>query len=384
VCDPTEALHWAGSRRANAKLQGAGYALARAARILFGCEAQRKPAASRSIDFLHRSGGIALGLNVYQMTEKCFLSIVIVNWNGSEHLRLCLLAIQEDLGDGANSDVQVVVVDNGSRDDSILQARRTMPSAKVVELSTNEGFAAAVNKGIEFAEGEWVALLNNDACVGVGWLDAMRRVAIAAPSACGMLQSCVVRTDDPSRIDTTGVVVAHGGGIEDRHRNQNLNEAKAAREVFCVSASAAWYRHGMLDEVAGDRRPFDPGYFMYYEDVDFGWRCRLAGWTAEYVQSAVVRHVGHGSAELQTTHFVKRQCVQNRMRVILGNASFRFVIGAVPRLLRDVGWLVGDSGRAALPKIGRAVRDGLSARRRLPQRSRRARRQTEMEWFIAR
>ena len=62
------------------------------------------------------------------------------------------------------------------------------------------------------------------------------------------------------------------------------------------------------------------------------------------------------------------------MRVILGNASFRFVIGAVPRLLHDFGWLVGDSGRAALPKIGRAVRDGLSARRRLPQRSRRARR----------
>ena len=128
-----------------------------------------------------------MGLNVYQMTEKCFLSIVIVNWNGSEHLRLCLLAIQEDLGNGANSDVQVVVVDNGSRDDSISQARRTMPSAKVVELSTNEGFAAAVNKGIEFAEGEWVALLNNDACVEVGWLDAMRRVAIDAPSGCERL-----------------------------------------------------------------------------------------------------------------------------------------------------------------------------------------------------
>ena len=121
------------------------------------------------------------------MTEKCFLSIVIVNWNRSEHLRLCLLAIQEDLGNGANRDVQVVVVDNGSRDDSISQARRTMPSAKVVELSTNEGFAAAVNKGIEFAEGEWVALLNNDACVEVGWLDAMRRVAIDAPSGCGRL-----------------------------------------------------------------------------------------------------------------------------------------------------------------------------------------------------
>ncbi len=187
MCDPAEALHWAGSLRANAKLAGAGYDLARAARILFDCEAQRKPPASRSIDFLHRFRGIALGLNVYQMNEKCFLSIVIVNWNGSEHLRLCLLAIQEDLGNGANRDVQVVVVDNGSRDDSISQARRTMPSAKVVELSTNEGFAAAVNKGIEFAEGEWVALLNNDACVDVGWLDAMRRVAIDAPSGCGRL-----------------------------------------------------------------------------------------------------------------------------------------------------------------------------------------------------
>jgi GT2 family glycosyltransferase len=318
------------------------------------------------------------------MTKKCFLSIVIVNWNGADHVRRCLGAIQEDLSNGAGADVQVVVVDNGSRDDSISQVRRTMPSAKVVELSANEGFAAAANRGIAVAEGEWVALLNNDARVEVGWVNSMRRVAIDSPSCCGMLQSCVVRDDDSSRIDTTGVVVAHGGGIEDRHRNENLEEAKAARAIFCVSASAAWYRRRMLDEVAPDRRPFDPGYFMYYEDVDLGWRCRLSGWTAEYVQGAVVRHVGQGSAQLQTPDFVKRQCVQNRLRVILANASCRFVVGSVPRLFRDISWLVGDSGRGALLQIGRAVRDGLSARRRLPRRSRLARRQIEVDWFISR
>ena len=65
----------------------------------------------------------------------------------------------------------------------------------------------------------------------------------------------------------------------------------------------------MLDEVAPEGNVFDPGYFMYFEDVDLGWRCRLGGWSATYVPDAIVLHELHGSAEAQAANFVKFSAV---------------------------------------------------------------------------
>jgi len=191
----------------------------------------------------------------------------------------------------------------------------------------------------------------------------------------------MLRADRPSRIDTTGVVLRWGGWIEDRHRNKKSCELSAEGEVFCPSAAAAWYRRRMLDEVALSGNVFDPDYFMYFEDVDLGWRCRLAGWSATYVSDAVALHELHGSAEAHAAGFVKRQCARNRIRAVLGNGSARYVVGAVPRLGRDMGWLFVDSGYHAVVDIGRSIRAGVAARRALPPASRRARHGVESKWF---
>lgn len=103
-----------------------------------------------------------------------FLSIVIVNWNGAEQLGRCLVALREDLAAGRHTDVEVVVVDNGSRDDSLSVVRRILPDARSVELSRNHGFAGGANQGFAGATGEWVATLNNDVRVEIGWVAAMR------------------------------------------------------------------------------------------------------------------------------------------------------------------------------------------------------------------
>ena len=196
-----------------------------------------------------------------------------------------------------------------------------------------------------------------------------------------MLQPCMLRQDSADRVDTTGVVVRRGGEIEDRDRGKALHEASPAGEVFCVSAGASWYRRSMLDAVAPDGRVFDPDYFMYFEDVDLGWRCRLAGWSAEYVADAAVLHELHGSAEAHADGFVKRQCTRNRIRTVLANGSARYVVGAVFRLAKDVGWLIVNTRQSAVGDIGRALRAGIAARRALPVASRRARLSVEATWF---
>lgn len=318
------------------------------------------------------------------MNEKPFLSVVVVNWNGGERLGRCLAALRKDLESGSQEDVQVVIVDNGSKDDSLAVVRREMPSAEWVGLARNQGFASGVNQGIAVAGGKWIATLNNDVCVAAGWLAEMRQATMDCEAKCGMLQPCVMRADETLCIDTTGVYVGQGGVIEDRHRDERRDDVIAATEVFCPSASAAWYRRRMLNEMARDGNAFDPAYFMYYEDVDLGWRCRLAGWSAFYVHGAVSYHEGHASARFQAEDFVKRQCALNRMRVVLANGSARYLIRSIPRLVMDMAWLLRDAGPRAVAKIGQAIWDGLSARRTLPPASREARRRVESIWFVPR
>lgn len=310
-----------------------------------------------------------------------FLSVVIVNWNSADRLLSCLAALQGELRDCADRDVETIVVDNGSQDDSIMRVRQTMPRTVVVALESNVGFAAGANAGIEVASGEWVALLNNDVVVRQGWVDAMWAAAQGALDPLGMLQSLVVGTEDPSRVDTTGVEITRNGEIRDRSRGASADDEGSTRAVFCASACAALYRRRMLEAVGGANGPFDEAFFMYFEDVDFGWRARLAGWAAELVPDAIALHVGHGSAELQPRDFVKRQCARNRVRVILGNASLSFIASSIPRLMRDAAWLVADGGFRSLPALWDGVRDGLARRREAPASVGQARYEVEREWF---
>ncbi len=134
------------------------------------------------------------------MIENPFLSIVIVNWNQAERLGRCLEALRNDLATGQHDDVEVIVVDNGSQDDSLELAGRILPDARLVALSRNGGFSVGANAGIAVAKGAWVATLNNDVRVEVGWTAAMRRSAAECEPGCGMLQPCMLRADRPSRI----------------------------------------------------------------------------------------------------------------------------------------------------------------------------------------
>jgi GT2 family glycosyltransferase len=268
-------------------------------------------------------------------------------------------------------------------DDGLATVRSIMPEAIFLPLPENLGFAGGANAGIALASGKWIATLNNDVQVEPGWLAVMRKAAADASSSCGMLQPCILSSGGRGRVDTTGVVMLRGGGIEDRDRGKIPRDSSPAGEVFCVSAGAAWYRRDMLDAVAPRGDYFDPDYFMYYEDVDLGWRCRLAGWSAAYVPAARVLHDLHGSSDLQPNGFVKRQCTRNRIRTIIGNGSVRYIAGAVPRIAKDIGWLLVAERHRAVSEIGRAIRTGFRARRALPNASRRARGRVESTWFAA-
>jgi len=216
------------------------------------------------------------------------VSIIIVNWNGLEHLPTCL----ESLSAQTFRDFEVVLVDNGSSDGSADFLRSCYPWVNLVELSHNTGFATGNNIGLQHASGEYIVTLNNDTEADPGWLAAIVRVADEYPQA-GMVGSRICSFDDPDIIDSIGHGVCRDGMSRGRFRLCRYSELRMGEveEILFPSACVALYRRAMLDETGF----FDDEFFAYAEDTDLGLRGRLAGWKALLATDAVVRHKYSGT-----------------------------------------------------------------------------------------
>ena len=206
---------------------------------------------------------------------------MVVNWNRKELLRACLDSLKRQ-GEVA---LEVIVVDNGSADGSAEMAESAF-GVHVIRNRENRGFCAANNQGIAAAQGEFVALINNDAEAAEGWLAALHRACSGAPDI-GMAASKVLVWEDPSRIDKAGHLIfpdgqnrGRGSGAADRGQYDREEEA------LWPDGCAAMYRKAMLDQIGG----FDEDFFAYGDDAELGLRARIAGWRCVYTPLAVVRH----------------------------------------------------------------------------------------------
>ena len=312
-------------------------------------------------------------------TEPLGISVLIVNWNGCDDLRRCLasLAAQSD------PDFEVLVVDNGSRDLSCAMLHQEFPAVRLCAAGENLGFAEGCNRGLQAGVRPWVFMLNNDTRLDPGAIAALRAAARAGGPALGMLQARIVLMDRPELTNSTGILVRRDGGFIDRDFAAPLRPDDQPQEIFCVSAGAALYRRAMLEAVRLPTGVFDRDFFMYYEDVDLGWRCRLAGWTAEYVPAALVYHRFQGSASRQKRAFVASHCHANKVRTLLKNASLRYLGSVLPRvLLSDILPLFRHRRLAALGLLKAAVRDGLRQRPLVSQLAHEARHAIERQWVV--
>jgi GT2 family glycosyltransferase len=238
------------------------------------------------------------------------ISVVIVNWNRKELLRACLNSLRGQ----ENVRFETIVVDNGSVDGSADMAERDF-GARVIRNRENRGFCAANNQGIREAQGEWIALLNNDAEADAGWLAALERACSSAPDV-GMAASKVLVWEDPGRIDKVGHLIFPDGQNRGRGSGQaDRGQFERQEEVLWPDGCAAMYRKEMLDAIGG----FDEDFFAYADDAELGLRARIAGWRAVYTPRAVVRH--HRGSTLGKDS-VWRLTLIERNRVLLAAKLF--------------------------------------------------------------
>ncbi len=246
---------------------------------------------------------------------------VIVNYNAGPLLARCASSV---LADSSSGPVELVVVDNGSSDDSLAELAARVPEARVVLARDNLGYARAANFGIAVTAAPLVAVLNPDTEVTSGTARAMRECFQREPSV-GAAGPLVVNTDGtvyPSarRLPSTGVAVGHGAlrlvwptnPWTRRYRDLDADPA-VARLVDWVSGAAIWLRRSALDDVGG----WDERYFMYVEDVDLCDRLRARGWGVVYEPAGRVQHVQGASTSR----------VPYRMIVEHHRSLFRFAEG---------------------------------------------------------
>jgi GT2 family glycosyltransferase len=306
------------------------------------------------------------------------LSIVIVNWNLRDDLRACL----ESLRAQTLSDLEIIVVDNGSTDGSASMVASDFPASRLLAQSENLGFAEGSNRGIEASTGEWVATLNNDCVAEAGWAQALAEAAERAPASCGMLQSLMVFLDRPATINSTGIELTALGSGRDRHGDRPWpnDDARRSSAIFCPSAGAAAYRRTMLDAIRLSTGYFDRTHFLYFEDLDLGWRARLAGWDALYVPESMVRHKWHGSTD---RHGASRLAVLagiNRLRTQIKNASPSFIARTSPVTIAKTLEIAGRAGVDGLSRLKAAVQESLAMREEVEKMARVSRRAVERSW----
>ncbi len=221
-------------------------------------------------------------------------AVVILNWNGLQHLQEFLPSVMRN----TPPDVRIVVADNGSTDASLAFVEQYYPDVEIVRLDRNYGFAEGYNRALKEVEAEYYVLLNSDVEVTPRWieplvamLDEDKTVAAVAPK--------LLAYHDRTRFEYAG---AAGGFIDFlgypfcRGRilsatEQDCGQYDTPREVFWASGAAFCCRAEVFHRLGG----FDGDFFAHMEEIDLCWRMQLAGYKVMCEPRSVVYHLGGGT-----------------------------------------------------------------------------------------
>lgn len=205
------------------------------------------------------------------------------------HLEQCRSALLKQ----TRQDFEVILVDNGSSDDSLDRIEECWKDFPLVveRLGGNKGFTVGNNIGARLARGKWIALLNADAYPEPNWLENLLRAAEENPDYTAF-SSRQLQYHAPHLLDGAGDAYHVSGLAWRNHYNLPADPHGLERsEIFSPCAAAAMYLREEFLNLGG----FDEDYFSYFEDVDLGFRLRLNGGKCLYVPDAVVHHVGSAS-----------------------------------------------------------------------------------------
>jgi GT2 family glycosyltransferase len=282
--------------------------------------------------------------------------VIVPTYQGRRNLESLLSSLDEQ-----TLPHQVIVVDNGSTDETGEFLRRHWPDVQVISFSENFGFGKAANAGVAAARSATVVLLNNDTVCTPTFLERLVE-ALDPPQGVVMAAPVLVRLGNEGRIDTAGIVVdrsLHGFNHLYGEPVEVLG-AGAFDPLAPCGGAAAFDRAAFLD-VGG----FDPAFFAYLEDVDLALRCVARGWRCRLAPTAIAIHahsgtLGEGSAAKNRLTGWGRGYIVGKYRLHRRPLLLFWALGG--ELVMSVGKAVLDRDLRSSQAFVAGLRDGLRAK----------------------
>ena len=286
-------------------------------------------------------------------------TVVIPNLNGAGWLKDSI----ESIWAQTMQDLELIVVDNGSTDESlaIAQSYQGRPGYTLIQNDTNTGFSHAVNQGIRAAKGEYVALFNNDAFAEPDWLENLIAAA-EQDKRIFAVSSLMIRHFERELADDAGDYVTLLGFACKRGDGMKASRYQKPGRVFSACGGAALYRKSILDEIG----LFDETFFAYYEDVDISWRANSLGYKNVYCPTARCYHIcGATTGAVRYNPFKSIQSGRNSILLPYKNMPILMLLLNLPFLvfgyllkafmfrLRGFGPAYGQGFKEALKTMGK-------------------------------
>ena len=251
---------------------------------------------------------------IWGVNEKPLVSVIIVNLNGGQIFWNCLVFLSKI----DYSTCELIVVDNGSSDDSLQRLKNFKYSnVQVIKNSKNLGFAKASNQGYEESRGEYILLLNNDTRVEKDFLAKLIK-RIEEDKKIGIIQPKIKLMDKPTHLDSVGSFLTRTGFLQHLGLLQkDSNKFNKEITIFSAKGACMLIRREVIERVG----LFDNDYGSYMEETDFCWRVWLAGYKILYYPVAVIYHKVGFTSKKQNQILVNYNSFKNRIATLYKNLN---------------------------------------------------------------
>ena len=228
------------------------------------------------------------------MYKESLVSIVVLNYNAGKLLLNCIESIKKS----SYQNIEILVVDNISSDNSQIECKKKFPDIKLIQNDENLGYCGGNNIGIKKAEGEFIIILNPDTIVETNWIDELLNAQKEFGD--GLYQPKILSLNEENTIQSTGNMLhIFGFGFARDKGNKVIERKEEIEKVGYASGTCLFTTRSVLDKIG----LLDEFLFLYHDDLDLGWRGAQIGINSFYVPKSKIYHVESYSLKWSSKKF---------------------------------------------------------------------------------
>ena len=215
------------------------------------------------------------------MNKESLISIIILNYNAGELLLNCI----DSLKKSTYQNIEILVVDNISSDDSHIKCKKQFPDIRLIQNRKNLGYCGGNNVGIKEAKGEFIVILNPDTIVEENWLHEIFNAFNKFGD--GLYQPKIISLNESNIIQSTGNMIhAFGFGFARDKGKKVIEKKEEIEKIGYASGTCLFTTKKVLEKVG----LLDEFLFLYHDDLDLGWRAAQIGINSYYVPKSKIFH----------------------------------------------------------------------------------------------